>query len=203
MPTFPLTMPSNGIAQIEFGPIVSVSAFASPTTFQGETHVHSGQIWGGAARTKPLSRADAGEWRSFIASLNGMEGTFYIGDEGNLTPQGPMTGTPLVNGASQTGETLAIDGCTAGITWGKKGDYISLDSGTDTELYMLREDAVTNGSGEVTLQIWPDLVTSPANNEAVTVSNCRCVAKLVENSHPWPQGDDQFTVISFEFVEDR
>ena len=78
--------------------------------------------------------------------------------------------TPLVAGASQTGNTLDIDGCTISITgWMKAGDIFSLAG--STKVYMLVEDANTDGAGATTLTFEPPIITAPADTEALTVSN--------------------------------
>lgn len=110
--------------------------------------------------------------------------------ENTLIPvhtNGSMGGTPLVNGASQTGSTLAIDGVTAGNTW-TKGTVFTLagvnsvhpESRVSTgklQQFVVTADATFTG-GAATVSISPSIVTSgalqtvsgsPADNAAVTV----------------------------------
>ena len=77
---------------------------------------------------------------------------------------GAWSGTPLVKGGSQTGNTLEIDGATASITgWAKAGDYFRIG----TQLMMVTADADSDASGNVTLSHWPELRGSPADNAVV------------------------------------
>jgi hypothetical protein len=86
--------------------------------------------------------------------------------------RGAYGGTPLVNGASQTGNTLNIDGASTGITnWIRKGDYFSVIVGTEPELKIATADANSDGSGNVTLTFEPRLRTSPANGAAIHVED--------------------------------
>lgn len=98
-----------------------------------------------------------------------------------LSRNGTGTGTPVVNGASQTGDTLAIDG------WGasqsnvmRAGDVFTVAG--DNAVYMVGEDADSNGSGEVTLNISPALRVSPADGAALTISGVTFRATCLNRS---------------------
>jgi hypothetical protein len=99
-------------------------------------------------------------------------------------PNGVGGGTPLVMGGSQTGTSLVIDGCTANVTkWAAGGDVIKI-AGL-TPLYRVRDDANSNGSGQVTLTITPAIPvgSSPADNAAITRTVCTLRAVI------WPKID--------------
>jgi hypothetical protein len=103
---------------------------------------------------------------------------------------GTFTGTPLVNGAAQSGAALILDGATNSVTgWAKDGDVFTIagvyatnpmDQAVSTgELAQFRvtADANSSGGGAVTLAISPSIVTSgatqnvsagPANDAAIT-----------------------------------
>ena len=84
----------------------------------------------------------------------------------------------VVNGASQTGSTLAIDGCTADVFgWGIAGDYFNVGG----ELHQLTEDADTDSSGETTLTFKPALRTSPVDNAAITFTKATCEMVLIDD----------------------
>ena len=74
----------------------------------------------------------------------------------------PVYGTVLVNGGSQTGSTLAIDGLTAAP---QAGDTFTVAG--IAKVYTVTADA-TVSSGESTININPALASSPADNAAVT-----------------------------------
>lgn len=79
---------------------------------------------------------------------------------------GTVTGTPLANSASaQTGTSLIIDGLTAGIGI-PAGMKFSI-SGQDAE-YELAAAVTANGSGQATLLLTFGLVSSVADNTAIT-----------------------------------
>src|SRR3954463_10292223 len=120
-----------------------------------------------------MIRANGGAaWVAALRSLDGPVGTFYLGDTAWKTPRGTATGTPLVNGASQTGEDLATDGWTASVTGIlKAGDWIQLGTGSSARLYMVMVDANSNGSGQATLTIRPKLRSSPGDNSAIVTNS--------------------------------
>lgn len=103
---------------------------------------------------------------------------------------GPLGGTPLVNGASQTGTSLITDGWTAAAASRlKAGDVFTIAgvnkanpvTGADTGILMqfvVDADVSSDGSGNLTATIHPGITTSgayktvsasPADNAAITV----------------------------------
>lgn len=74
----------------------------------------------------------------------------------------PSYGTVLVNGGSQTGASLAVDGLTG---TPQIGDTFSV-AGIEKVYTVLAVPTVT--SGAATLSIYPSLASSPADNAAVT-----------------------------------
>lgn len=105
----------------------------------------------------------------------------------NHTP-GTQGGTPLVNGAAQTGSTLVTDGWAAAGTL-KKGDVFTLAGvyGVHPETkqaygylqqFVATSDATADGGGAMSISIYPAITTSgafqtvsgsPADNAAITV----------------------------------
>lgn len=103
---------------------------------------------------------------------------------------GPLGGTPLVNGASQTGASLITDGWTAAAASRlKKGDVFTIanvyavnpqnrQSTGQLRQFVVTADVSSDGSGNATIGISPSIVTSgafqnvnagPADNAALTI----------------------------------
>jgi len=110
---------------------------------------------------------------------------------------GQQGGTPLVNGASQTGSTLVTDGWTAaaanrlkmGDTFTIAGVYavnpVSGDPLGSLQSFTVTADVSSDGSGNATIPIYPAIVTSgasktvsnsPADNAAITVNGAPSTA---------------------------
>lgn len=197
--SYPLTLPSSPAprsVQLFARDVVGVNR--SPFTLQEETYVHAGQAWEALVTLPPLpDRADAEEWICFLVSLKGQRGWFRMGDPKGATPRGTATGTPVVDGGSQTGASLATRGWTAGVTGIlKKGDYLQVGD----HLYKNLTDADSDGSGEATLDIWPDLRSSPSDGASITVSSATGIWRLQSNLRDWQEEVDAGYAISFAAV---
>ncbi|WP_296988204.1 hypothetical protein [Thalassospira sp. UBA1131] len=172
--TYPLTLPASpGVQAIRWRPMSSVAVAVSPFTQQRQTQRNQGQVWQADITLPPIrSRAVVGEWIAFLLSLNGAEGFFKMGDPDNFGPQGVATGSPVVSGASQIGGVLVTSGWTASTTGIlKAGDRIGLTSGSVMRLHKVLKDVDSDGSGNATLDIWPRVVSSPANGSPVELAN--------------------------------
>ncbi len=168
----------------------------SPTTGSVQTLGTSGSRWAARFELPPMARATAAAWVAFLTRLNGREGRFFAGDPSAKTPRGVATGTPLVNGASQTGKTLATDGWTPTITGILlAGDFIAYDTPSGwRQLHMVVLDANSDGSGLSTLTITPPIRESPANNATIIIASPTCVMMLATDEEA---GWDISTAIHF------
>lgn len=111
-------------------------------------------------------------------------------------------GTPVVNGASQTGSSLVTDGWTPDVTVALTGDYIAFDTPSGKrELHMVVEDAVSDSSGNATLTIEPPLRESPADDEAIIIEKTTCVMRLAEQDVGWDADTIALFGITFNAVE--
>lgn len=179
--SFPLNLPTSpGLRRLELYTISAVAISRSPFSFVTQIQAHQGQVWGADCVLPPMQRAEAEQWQTFLLSLNGAEGTFYLSPPLQSTPRGIATGTPLVNGANQTGQTLITDGWTPSTTdILKAGDFIQVGQG----LYKILTDTTSNGSGQATLDIFPRLRTSPSDNQAVITSQAKGLFRLADNKN--------------------
>lgn len=178
--SYPISLPTNkGLAKIRLSASTVVGVSQSPFTAAQQVYRYTGQYWEADVTLPPMKRADAEYWISFLLKLDGAFGTFLMGDPNGATARGIATGTPLVNGASQTGNELLTDGWTANQTGIlKAGDYIQLGSAASSRLHKVLEDVNSNASGQATLTLFPALRSSPSDNAAITVSNPRGVFRL-------------------------
>tara|TARA_R100000278_G_scaffold115010_1_gene93734 strand:+ start:28 stop:654 length:627 start_codon:yes stop_codon:yes gene_type:complete len=203
--TYPINPPTTGISGVTLIARDATAATASPFTFAQQVQRNQGSRWEADISLVPMERADAESWITFLMKLYGSYGTFLIGDPNASTPRGSASsapGTPLVNGASQTGDTLNIDGLPASATgYLKAGDYIQLGSAATSQLYKVLDDADSNASGEASLTIWPDLRSSPADNATVVVSNARGLFRLATSGTDWSISNAGFYSMSFGAVE--
>jgi hypothetical protein len=187
MISYPLSLPTtSGIMRVRLVANDVVGVSQSPFTAVQQVYRYTGQFWEADITLPPMKRADAEYWISFLLKLNGPFGTFLMGDPNGATPRGIATGTPLVNGAGQTGNELITDGWTTSQTGIlKAGDYIQLGTGATSRLYKVLDDVNSDGSGNATLTVWPDLRSAPADNAAITVSNTKTTFRLNSAQTSW------------------
>lgn len=201
--TYPLTFPASpGIARLRITPRSVVSMTQSPFTGQQQVYKHQGQWWEAEVTLPAMSRAEAEVIIAFLLSLDGRYGTFLMGDPIGTAPRGIGTGTPLVNGGSQTGQDLVTDGWTTSQTGIlKAGDWIQLGTGLNTKLHKVLADANSNGSGQATLTIFPKLRSSPADNAAITVNSTKGLWRLASNEMPYDIDEASTYGITFACIE--
>jgi hypothetical protein len=197
--SYPLSIPTTGIRGIRLSARNVVGVASSPFTGSQQVYRHQGAWWEAEVSLPPMKRADAEEWIGFLLSLKGRSGTFLLGDPAGASPRGTWAVAPLVNGGTQTGETLAVDGFPEGATV-KRGDYIQIGSGASTRLYKVLVDA-TAAAGAITLDIWPRLRESPADNAVVTTSSARGTFRLADNLTSWDVDEMLAYGITFAAVE--
>jgi hypothetical protein len=184
--SFPISLPSTGTRSITIRQQSVVAVGVSPYTLERQVQRHQGQIWTLDVEYAPLARTEAEALVAALCSLNGREGTFLFGDSANKTPRGTGAGTPLVNGASQTGEDLSTDGWTASVSGIlKAGDWIGVGSGSTSRLYKVLADATSNASGAATLTLWPRVKTAWADNAAIATSFPKGVFALTTDGADW------------------
>jgi len=127
-----------------------------------------------------------------------------LGDPNNATPQGSASttpGTPVVLGASQTGDSLNIDGLPTSTTgYLLPGDYIQLGTGATATLYKVLTQVDSNSSGEATLDIWPNIRTAPADNATVVVSNTVGNFRLAGGATEWSINNANAYGLQFDAV---
>jgi hypothetical protein len=180
--SYPLSMPNIKGNSIVIQPSDSVSMTRSPFSFVEQVQLNSGQMWAAQLSFPPLDSTDAPILEAFLVSLRGKYGTFLLGDQRRETPRGVATGTPVVDGAGQTGGTLNTRGWTADVTGIlKAGDYIQLGSFASARLYMVLQDADSDGSGDATLTVWPNLRSATTDGAAITTSAAKGVFRLTDN----------------------
>lgn len=185
--TYPLTFPTSfGLSSMTLGLDHAVAVAESEFTFEAQVQEHDGVAWELQGTLELLTRDQAAEYNAFVKALKGRVGTFLFSPSGFGTARGVATGTPLVNGADQTGNTLITDGWTisqTGIL--KNDDYFQLGSGSTATLHsVVNGDADSDGSGNATFDFAPKIVTAPADNAAITVANPVGKFRMKENLLP-------------------
>jgi hypothetical protein len=141
-----------------------------------------------------MTRANAEELIARLTQLQGMYESILLGPVGeSASPRGSIAGSPLVNGGSQTGFTLATDGWTGTLL---RGDWIAVDN----YIYKITEDKTGPGTVEFSTR----LRTSPADNAVITVISPRGKFRLQENEFGYThdiEDNDLYRLDSVKAIE--
>ena len=185
-PSYPLTFPTvSGVQTQSFSLVRNVAVSTSPFTGQDQVFQHEGEFWATQIKFPPMLKDKAATIIAFLLQLRGRRGTFKLGDQDRKTIQGVATGTIRVNGASQTGNQVALDGfANSTNNVFKAGEYIQINS----YLYMVTEDVNSNSSGEANVKIEPSLrqgIETIADDATVTYSNTTTLFRLDSNETGW------------------
>lgn len=192
-----LTWPSGIVpASSSWSLISNTAAFTSPLSSTTRTLSRGGDRWGCSVTTPPLTAANRAVMRAFVAALRGQTNRVVLYDH-SYVKRGTQSAAVAVNGGSQTGESLVVDGGTPSATL-LAGDYI----GVGGYLHMVVTDATFNASGQATLAITPPLRRSPADNATVTISNPTARFMLTGNSAGWSNQAGGISTFTLEFIED-
>lgn len=173
----------------------------SPNIYTKEESFYKwpGEQWRLDYRMPPLTNPDvADEFIAFMLKLQGIYGRFLAGDPSRPTHRGIGGGSPKVDGAYQTGNTLNVkDAPLSTLKWLKRGDYFQLGSGASARLYKLVEDANTDGSGDVQLEFAPAIAIAPADNAVLEIANPRGLFRMTSNEPSWTSEPGEITRLGF------
>ena len=195
--SYPVSLPNTtSIKRLRWTQSSVVGESRSPFTLSRQTYVHQGEAWMVEVELIPMVRADAEAWLAWMLSLNGRQGSFLLGDVHGATARGTWLGeSPVVQGGSQTGKTLKVDGV-APFATAKAGDWFQLGSGSSARLHKLTADATFDSGGEATLDFWPRLRSSPSDNAALTIASAKGLFALDSNENSW---DVEEIIYGFRF----
>ena len=201
--SYPVTFPASiGVSSINIRAKTVVGVSSSPFTGQQQVYKHQGQWWEAEVSLPPMKRDEAEQVVSFLIKMNGQYGTFLMGDFLSTAPRGIGTGTPLVNGASQAGDELVTDGWTVSTTGIlKAGDWIQLGSASTSTLHKVLDDVTSDGSGNATLNIFPNLRSSPGDNAAITISSPKGRWRLASNETDYAIDNASIYGMTFACIE--
>lgn len=156
----------------------NTAIFRSPLNNSISTQDRDGESWLIQLAWADIEGDRRQDLLAFLFRLNGAQHRFRIHDF-SYDRRGVGGGTPLVQGASQTGKNLVIDGAPNGITdWLRAGDQIEVAG----LLHSVDADVDTDGGGNATIIVSPRIFVSPNNNDAVEIDKPRNTFALNVNT---------------------
>ena len=178
--------------------VSNTDSFVSPFTRATQTTDRGGEHIMATITYASLETEDRALLIAFLAKLNGLQHRVNLPFHA-IDNQGLFGGTPLVAGASQTGNTLDVDGCSNSITGLiKAGDWFSVNE----EMKIATADASSSGTGTITLTFSPRLRTAPADNAAIETTAPTGVFMLANQTQSWNYRPGKFSDFTLSFIED-
>lgn len=204
MPTWARTLVPTDATWPQFpGALVAVGQ-SGKTQLRATAQI--GRVW--TETYGPLRRGDVNA-QAFLAAINNYwrNGTlFQIDHRGQRGLFGVGSGSPTVNGASQTGASLVTTGWTATTTnILRAGDVILLPG--ITVVYDVTADVNSGAAGAATIPINPPLFagTSPTNGGAIVrnnvAGNVTYRARLADVQMPKAGPNEFYQMLTLTFVE--
>ena len=158
-----------------------------------QTH---GQYFKMTASFPPMTRAQFAPIHAFVLKQRGQYESFQVVPPVVNAGLGSPAGTPLVNGADQTGRSVVTDGWNNAIVIFKAGDYLKFAN--HDKVYTVTADVTSSGAGAATIAIEPALITSPATDSAITYTSVPFTVALTSRVQEFSTG----TTGLFEFEID-
>ena len=178
--------------------VTNTRRFTSPLTNATQTVARKGTLWRVDLSFNNLDGADRADLQAFLTKLNGQEHRFTLHDHA-YTRRGTGGGTPLIDGASQTGSSVTIDGATASVTnWLRAGDYLSFNN----QLFMTTADCNSDGSGDVTVTLSPPIRSAPADDAAVDIDAPVSGVFMLATDPSWSKRPGAFSSFQMTCIED-
>jgi hypothetical protein len=144
--------------------------FESPLAGTYQDIVRPGARWLANMSWKVLSNDDQQELIAWCVQMSRGDVRTALPNFAYLA-RGSLAGSPEVNGAGQTGYSLATKGWTHSATAVlKAGDMFQVTDGTLHQLLMVTATANANGSGNSSVAIEPSLRIQPSDSSALVVS---------------------------------
>lgn len=136
----------------------------------------SGRGWWECSVSLPpmVGEASVAPWRSFFARLQGSANDFRL--PVNEVAQSSSSATPLVNGASQIGNSIVTDGWPVSTTVLSAGMYVTINN----QLFQLVSNVTSNSSGQATISVAPAVRSSPADNALIEFKNPYALMYITE-----------------------
>ncbi|MCF6265228.1 MAG: hypothetical protein L3J57_01630 [Desulfuromusa sp.] len=200
---FPLTWPDLPVQEIDLIMVTTSAMNESPFTGQQQVYSWPRQMWRADIVLPKMPREKAEQWICFLAKLRGRVGTFLMPPIVGNVQRGSMTGSPLVDGAGQTGLELSINGMTANSSGVfLAGDFLQLGSGSTARLHKVLNDADADATGSATLDIWPPLRSAPADGATIVFTNPAGIFRLNQSESPFKYVSPQRASLRFSVIED-
>jgi hypothetical protein len=168
-----------GQRQVDWSMVNIVGAVPNPYTGRQQTMNWQAGYWEAVVTMPPMSRIQAGAWIAFMAQAQGMNAVFYFGDGLGTMPQGLAQGAGVTAGSFQAPFQLTTKNWTPNqlFTLLSPGDWIQIGY----RLYQCMDQVSSDGAGNASFAIWPQIREIPANGTAIVTTNAQGLFRMKSN----------------------
>lgn len=208
--SFPLALPGvPEFAKVDWTDNNIVGVAESPFTLSTQALDWQAGRWEATVTYPPVGdRATAAALEGFFGACRGRAASFLLPVPRKYrSPRGNPQGTPLVDGANQTGYVLNTKGWTpSALKVLCQADRFQLGSGATARVYKVLGvgalgDVNADGAGKAAIDIWPALRVSPGDGDALTLTNCVALFRLASNKFTFTLDELETWGFSFQAVE--
>lgn len=186
----------------------NTGVFVSPLTRAAQTYELPGARWVCEMGLPSMATARWRTYTAWLAKMRGQAGRVYItpphylgitapawapnlsalkADSTTVTADSTALvnqenrlawGTPVIDGASQSGDSVRTRGWINDAQVMAAGDYLSYDTTRGRSLHMVVEDPISDGYGNVSIRVEPPIRTAPADGAAIDTTTPSCIMTL-------------------------
>jgi len=193
-----ITLPSTADVVAMTPRLISRRRDLEPT-FNGPTSRvrRIGSRWSIDFELGPLEYQDAMDW---VAALTSAEADTVIFPVPQLSFAPGAPGSPLVNGASQLGSTIDLDGFSPSYV-ATVGQWFNITVSSRLYLYQVATEKTASADVMADLAINPMIRASPANNSAADFTTPKIEGFLSGRETGWTVDRGMFVGLSFTITE--
>lgn len=179
--------------------ITNGQLFVSELNQVAQTADLPGSHWSVVVSFPPMRGTEAGVIRALLMSIGGPTGRVLVPMWDRLTPFGTAIGNPVVSRPNQIGTSITTSGWSANQSnLLVPGDYLKFED--TSQVVMVTDYAVSNSSGEATINFTPAIRNSPATGTQITARSVRMLCRL-QSDISYEVTPSDLTSISFAAEE--
>lgn len=156
------------------------------------------QLWRIRCTFNVLSRAELGPLMGFLMRQRGKYETFTIKPKGYDNPLGNW-GTITVSSVTNDNTIVMAGFSNSDNDAVKAGDVFTIEG--DTKVYMVTDNAASDGSGNCTVTFEPALVVTPSGGEAVTHTAVSFTVELDDSNISYKRGGLLYDGFQIDLIE--
>ena len=203
-PTYPLTLPTAPAFKSARWTLKRATAMSeSPFTGQQQVFDYGYALWTATLTLPPMMREQAAEWEAFMMKLHGRKGTFLLGDPDAKTIRGGATTSATLNADMAVGDyTVQINTNNANMTnIFRAGDYIQFGSAGTAKLHMIVDNATSNSSGVVSVNVEPQIKVAGSSGDAIDYTAAQGIFRMDTADLGWDTNEVSRYGITFSCTE--